>query len=98
MPTLNKSVLKIMFLHSRGAPYTNSEFKYYNVYRSTKYFTDISGMSPYASGKDVFELSNLENVWWLDKNPLPNDNVWYAVTMVTRDGQERKDITPGKVC
>ena len=78
--------------------FTNSEFQYYNVYRSSKYFTDVKGMTPYASGKIVYELRNLEKVFYLDRDPITNDAVWYAVTIVTIDGREQKVITPAKVC
>ncbi len=54
-------------------------------------------MSPYVSGREIAELRNLGIVEWLDPDPLTNDIVWYAVSMVTRDGKERKDVTPAMV-
>ena len=55
-------------------------------------------MTPYASGKEHLELRDFLKVQWMDKDPITNDHVWYAVTIVTRDGKENKDITPAKVC
>eukprot|EP00794_Sanderia_malayensis_P000456 gene456-1098_t len=74
--------------------FIHSEFKFYNVYRSTKYFTSIQGMTPYVSGKEIAELRHLTTVEWLDPDPLTNDIVWYAVSIVTMDGKERDDVTP----
>ena len=55
-------------------------------------------MTPYASGKTVYELRNMKSVFYLDRDPITNDAVWYAVTIVTRDGREQKETTPAKVC
>ena len=84
------------YLPSSSMPFTVSEFSYYNVYRSRKYFTNVNGMIPYASGKEIYELSKF-HVYWLDRDPLTNENAWYAVTIVTRKGKERKNVNPTKV-
>jgi len=80
---------------SSSKPFTVSEFYYYNVYRSRTYFTSVNGMVPYASGKEIYELSKFL-VSWLDKDPLTNEYVWYAVTIVTKKGKEWKDVSPVK--
>ena len=56
----------------------------------------MNGMVPYASGKEIYELSKFL-VSWLDKDPLTNEYVWYAVTIVTKKGKEWKDVSPVKV-
>ena len=86
-----------VFSNSVTKPYTNSEFSFYNVYRSTEYFKNVNGMKPYASGKEYFGLQTLHNVSWIDRDPATNVQVWYAVTIVTRDGKEMKEVTPAKV-
>ena len=53
-------------------------------------------MSPYASGKEHFELRKVQ-VGWLDRDPITNEQVWYAVTIVTKKGKEFKDVNPAKV-
>lgn len=54
-------------------------------------------MKPYASGKEHYELSKFQD-GWLDRDPITNGNVWYAVTVVTRNGDEWKKVNPAKVC
>lgn len=54
-------------------------------------------MVPYASGKQYFELSVFHKVDWMDRDPLTNQQVWYAVTIVNRNGDEFRLVSPVKV-
>lgn len=74
----------------------NEEFKHFNIYRSTSYFRDVSGMSPYVSGKLDKLLQSPETNSYKDLYPTPNTNWYYAVTMVNGEGQEEKTVDSKK--
>ena len=75
----------------------NDEFKYFNIYRSTSYFRDVNGMSPYVSGKLDKLLQSPGTNSYKDLYPTPNTNWYYAVTMVNGEGQEEKTVDSKKV-
>ena len=75
----------------------NEEFKHFNIYRSTSYFRDVSGMSPYVSGKLDKLLQSPETSSYKDLYPTPNTNWYYAVTMVNGEEQEEKTVDSKKV-
>ncbi|XP_048579152.1 uncharacterized protein LOC116604854 [Nematostella vectensis] len=77
--------------------YTNSEFKYYNIYRSTSFFNDVTGMQPYATGQHEEALRRVQVTSWTDRYPVAMTTWFYAVTVVDGSGQEGKQVTAQKV-
>lgn len=76
----------------------NEEFKHFNIYRSTSYFDNVSGMRPFVSGKldKTLQISGTNS--FKDLYPPVNTELYYAVTMVNGEGQEGKDVDAKKVC
>ena len=76
----------------------NEEFKHFNIYRSTSYFDNVSGMKPYVSGMLDKLLQNSGTNNFKDLYPPVHTELYYAVTMVNGEGQEDKDVDTKKVC
>ena len=76
---------------------SNGEFKHFNIYRSTWYFDNVSGMTPYVSGEREQSLQNPGKIKYKDMYPPVNRNLYYAVTVVDGEGQEEKNVQAKKV-
>ena len=75
----------------------NEEFKYFNIYRSTSYFDNVSGMRPFVSGRLDKTLQNPGKNNFKDLYPPINRELYYAVAAVNGKGQEDKDVDVRKV-
>lgn len=78
-------------------PTSNGEFKHFNIYRSTAYFDNVSGMKPYVSGERDTSLQNPGKNNYKDMYPPVNMELYYAVTVVDGEGQEEKVVEAKKV-
>ena len=76
---------------------SNGEFKHFNIYRSTWYFDNVSGMTPYVSGERDQSLQNPGKIKYMDMYPPINRDLYYAVTVVDGEGQEEKNVQAKKV-
>lgn len=76
---------------------SNGEFKHFNIYRSTLYFNNVAGMTPYVSGERDQSLQNPGKIKYKDLYPPINRELYYAVTVVDGEGQEEKNVQAKKV-
>lgn len=75
-----------------------AEFKHFNIYRSTLYFHDVSGMTPLMSGNQEPSLQSPATHSYKDMYPPANVDLYYAVTIVNGNGQEETKVDIRKVC
>ncbi|XP_020600643.1 uncharacterized protein LOC110039834 [Orbicella faveolata] len=87
--------LKLPF--SPEKPTSNGEFKHFNIYRSTRYFNNVAGMTPYVSGERDQSLQSPGKIKFKDMYPPVNMELYYAVTVVDGEGQEEKAVEAKKV-
>jgi len=64
----------------------NNNFSHYNIYKSTTYFTNIEGLSPYAT------ISNVNDTTFIDNNVDLCVQYYYTVTTVSKNGYENDHI------
>lgn len=81
----------IILYYSPNKATVNKEFKRLNIYRSKAFFDNVSGMKPHVS------LQNLELNSFKDLYPPTNTDLYYALTIVDGQGQERKAVEAKKV-
>ncbi|XP_078373114.1 uncharacterized protein LOC144656754 isoform X1 [Oculina patagonica] len=74
-----------------------AEFKHFNIYRSTLYFHDVSGMTPLMSGNQEPSLQSPATHSYKDMYPPANVDLYYAVTIVNGNGQEETKVDIRKV-
>ena len=75
----------------------NLEFSHYNIYRETSQFSNVDGLTPIASGRDIQELRDITNDKWTDKFPPSGTGLFYAITIVDHRGVEMKNVVAHQV-
>lgn len=83
--------------YSPKKPTQNSEFSHFNIYRKTTYFNDVSGMTPYVSGRQDASLQNPGKTSYKDLYPPLGVDLYYAVTIVDGEGQQETLVDARKV-
>lgn len=75
----------------------NEKFSYFNIYRSSHHFDDVTGMTPFVSGNMDATLQHPETHSFKDFYPPFDTRLYYAVTMVNGEGQEHKVVDTKEV-